>query len=60
MTAIPNQPCAHAPCGCKVERAGEYCSELCRQKQSGKSDEACQCGHSDCIVEEALQRAEQD
>ncbi|WP_426690029.1 hypothetical protein [Rhodanobacter ginsengiterrae] len=59
MNAIPDQPCAHAPCGCKVDHAGDCCSDSCRQQQGSQVDHACQCGHSDCVVAEALQRAEQ-
>jgi hypothetical protein len=59
MTTTPQQPCAHPACGCKVEQSGQYCSDSCRQQRSTRSDERCECGHSDCIVEEARQRDDQ-
>lgn len=59
MTPIPNHPCAHPDCGCKVEQQGEFCSDFCRGRSDTRDGNRCECGHSDCIVEEALERAEQ-
>lgn len=57
MNTIPAQPCAHAACGCKVQDAGDYCCDACRSRQDAPD---CQCGHSDCVVEAAMRRAEKD
>lgn len=54
MTTTPEQPCAHPACGCKVEQPGDYCSDACRQQGGTRSGNKCECGHSDCIVEEVL------
>jgi hypothetical protein len=59
--ALPSEPCAHPGCGCKVGDAQTYCSDYCRQQATRPdADGECACGHSDCIVEEALRRVEQD
>ncbi|MFC5437888.1 hypothetical protein ACFPME_15105 [Rhodanobacter umsongensis] len=54
MNANPTEPCAHPGCGCKVSEPQQYCSDRCRQQVT--SDGECGCGHSDCIVQEALHR----
>lgn len=59
MTLIPDQPCAHPDCGCKVEQAGAYCSDDCRSHGTSHIGGRCTCGHSDCLIEEALQRADE-
>lgn len=61
--AIPTKPCAHPECGCKVSAGQTYCSEGCQRqedKQASGTDTPCTCGHSDCIVEQAIQRMERD
>ncbi|WP_426702606.1 hypothetical protein ACPPVV_06285 [Rhodanobacter sp. Col0626] len=61
MNALPTEPCAHPGCACKVDAGLTYCSDYCRHKGERQVDgETCDCGHSDCIIEEALQRMEQD
>ncbi|WP_161596191.1 hypothetical protein [Rhodanobacter glycinis] len=58
--SVPTEPCAHPGCGCKVSEPQQYCSDDCRlQRQQPTADGACACGHSDCIVEEALRRVDQ-
>ncbi len=39
--------CANPACDCKVERAGDVCSESCREHTDEKLDH-CTCGHADC------------
>lgn len=59
MNAIPTEPCAHSGCGCKVSEPNQYCSDYCRRPgRQATADDECGCGHSDCIVEEALRRVE--
>jgi hypothetical protein len=61
MNALPTEPCAHAGCGCKVSEPQQYCSDHCRQQgEQAAADGGCRCGHSDCIVQEALQRMDDD
>lgn len=59
MTTMPEQPCAHPGCGCKVTQAGRFCSDACREHGTEPGGD-CDCGHSDCVIEEALRRADQD
>ena len=60
-TALPSEPCAHPGCGCKVSNALTFCSDYCREQAAQTdADAECACGHSDCIVEEALRRGEPD
>jgi hypothetical protein len=56
MNALPTEPCAHPGCGCKVSEPQQYCSDYCRQQGQRAAAGECECGHSDCIVQEALQR----
>lgn len=57
-STLPNEPCAHAGCGCKVSEPGQFCSDHCRQQGRQVADDGqCGCGHSDCIVKDALRRA---
>ena len=57
-STLPHEPCAHAGCGCKVSEPEQYCSDHCRQQgQQAAADGQCGCGHSDCIVKDALRRA---
>lgn len=58
MSVVPDQPCAQPGCGCKVQKAGQYCSDPCRQQKDAPAKSSCKCGHSDCVVEEALERAD--
>lgn len=61
MNAIPNEPCAHPGCGCKVDAGQRYCSDYCQQKgERPVAGETCDCGHSDCIIEEAVRRVDRD
>ena len=57
MNAIPSEPCAHPGCGCKVSEPDQYCSDHCRQQGRQAAEGECGCGHSDCIVKDALRRA---
>lgn len=60
MNAIPTEPCAHPGCGCKVASGQQFCSDDCREQGKQRdADTDCSCGHSDCIVEEALHRMDQ-
>lgn len=61
MNAMPTEPCAHSACGCKVDAGKRYCSDYCRQHdEQHAADGTCECGHSDCIIEEATRRVDQD
>lgn len=61
MNVMPTDPCAHPGCGCKVDSGQRYCSDYCREHGTHEAHAAsCECGHSDCIVEEALRRGDPD
>lgn len=40
--------CANPSCNCRVENAGDYCSESCRQHGDDNNLDHCTCGHGDC------------
>lgn len=50
--------CAHHPCTCRVEQGQRYCGEHCKSAAADSSAavaldmEACNCGHSDCLLGE--------
>ena len=52
---IPDKPCEHSACGCKVDDDQRYCSDACRRSEKDEYGK-CACGHSDCIVEAELER----
>jgi hypothetical protein len=41
------EKCAHPPCKCDAQMAGEYCSEHCVNAAGGTETE-CHCGHPEC------------
>lgn len=57
MATVTNNPtdqedditrCARPGCACKVEPGQAYCSTGCEEQPD---DEACNCGHPDCMPE---------
>jgi hypothetical protein len=42
--------CQHPGCKCSRPSTGDYCSEYCRNAQTGGMDNDCRCGHPDCGV----------
>lgn len=40
--------CANPACNCLVENKGDYCSETCREGDTGHKEAGCRCGHGDC------------
>jgi hypothetical protein len=62
MNTLPTHKCAHPSCACQVHPDEEFCSDYCRnavEEPSGEEDEQCQCGHSDCIVNQAQERLDE-
>lgn len=43
-----DHPCANPSCNCRVEHAGDFCSEACRQSAGDNKLDHCTCGHADC------------
>ncbi len=42
---IYEHECAHLPCGCAVDKAGDYCSDWCEHAFEATD---CGCGHIEC------------
>lgn len=58
INALSEKPCASDACGCKIASDQTFCSGECERNEKNASD-TCACGHSDCVVENVLQRNEQ-
>ena len=56
---IPDKPCEHDACGCKVDDNQQFCSDACRRSEKDENGK-CACGHSDCVIEDVLKRNDQD
>jgi hypothetical protein len=60
--ALATGKCAHPRCACKVSVEHAFCSDYCKtavEVSGGDEDEACKCGHSDCVVMQAKERLEE-
>lgn len=42
--------CGHDGCKCRIEQAGDFCSDHCREHagDAGHGAHACECGHPEC------------
>ena len=44
--------CAHEACGCRAERASQFCSAECGAS-AAKASRGCDCGHEGCHAKES-------
>jgi hypothetical protein len=62
MATPSTMKCAHPSCACQVGAGKEFCSDYCSnavEQPGGALDERCQCGHSDCVVQQAQDRLDE-
>ena len=54
MAKEKTDKCKHPACNCSVENGNEYCSLYCQSVGIDHPSDACECGHTECAVGEAV------